>query len=38
MECLVIWSAELRSYGPFTILTDHQNLKYFMTHKRLTER
>ncbi|KAM4061338.1 reverse transcriptase (RNA-dependent DNA polymerase) [Hirsutella rhossiliensis] len=27
MRCLDNWSAELRSCGPFTILTDHRNLE-----------
>ncbi|XP_044718778.1 reverse transcriptase (RNA-dependent DNA polymerase) domain-containing protein [Hirsutella rhossiliensis] len=27
MRCLDNWNAELRSCGPFTILTDHRNLK-----------
>ncbi|KAM4056428.1 reverse transcriptase (RNA-dependent DNA polymerase) [Hirsutella rhossiliensis] len=38
MRCLDNWSAELRSCGPFTILTDHRNLEYFMTRQKLTER
>ncbi|KAM4055022.1 retrotransposon nucleocapsid protein [Hirsutella rhossiliensis] len=38
MRCLDNWNAELRSCGPFTILTDHRNLEYFMTRQKLTER
>ncbi|KAM4061074.1 integrase core domain-containing protein [Hirsutella rhossiliensis] len=29
---------ELRSCGPFTILTDHRNLEYFMRRQKLSER
>jgi hypothetical protein len=33
------WRGELRSVAkPFEILTDHQNLRYFMTAQRLSER
>jgi hypothetical protein len=33
------WDAELRSVtDPFTILSDHSNLQYFFTKRRLTER
>jgi len=32
------WDAELRSVSSFQICTDHKNLKYFMTVKKLTER
>ncbi|XP_044724431.1 pro-pol protein [Hirsutella rhossiliensis] len=38
MRCLDNWNAELRSCGPFTILTDHRNLEYFATRQKLTER
>ncbi len=38
MRCLDAWSAELRSCGTFTVLTDHRNLEYFMTRRKLTER
>ncbi len=31
------WDAELRSVSSFQIYTDHKNLKYFMTVKKLTE-
>ena len=32
------WDAELRSVGKFEILTDHKNLEYFMTIRKLSER
>jgi hypothetical protein len=33
------WKAELQSLAkPFTILTDHENLKYFATKRLLNER
>jgi len=35
--CLKEWDAELRSVLSFQICTDHKNLKYFMTVKKLTE-
>ncbi len=35
--CLKEWDAELRSVSSFQIHTDHKNLKYFMTVKKLTE-
>ncbi len=35
--CLKKWDAELRSVSSFQICTDHKNLKYFMTVKKLTE-
>lgn len=38
IRCLDTWSAELRSCGTFTVLTDHRNLEYFMTRRKLTER
>jgi hypothetical protein len=39
MSCLRAWDAELRGVeSPFTVLSDHKNLRYFMTTKRLTER
>ena len=39
MRALTQWEGELRSVArPFTILTDHKNLKPFMTIKRLNER
>ncbi len=36
--CLKEWDAELRSVSSFQICTNHKNLKYFMTVKKLTER
>lgn len=39
MQCVGVWSAELGSVAkPFTILTDHKNLEYFTTARRLSER
>ncbi|KAL6359921.1 hypothetical protein LRP88_07349 [Fusarium phalaenopsidis] len=38
IRCLEAWRSELRSCGHFTILTDHKNLRYFMTKRMLTER
>ncbi|KAM4060257.1 integrase core domain-containing protein [Hirsutella rhossiliensis] len=38
MRCLDNWNAELRSCGPFTILTDHRNLEYFATRKNPRKR
>jgi len=35
--CLKKWDAELRSVSSFQICTDHKNLKYFITVKKLTE-
>ncbi len=35
--CLKEWDAELRSVSSFQICTNHKNLKYFMTVKKLTE-
>lgn len=33
------WDAELRELSdPFRILTDHINLRYFLTTRKLTER
>jgi len=37
IQCLKEWDAELRSVSSFQIYTDHKNLKYFMTVKKLTE-
>ncbi len=37
IQCLKEWDAELRSVSSFQIHTDHKNLKYFMTVKKLTE-
>jgi len=35
--CLKEWDTELRSVSSFQIHTNHKNLKYFMTVKKLTE-
>ncbi len=37
IQCLKEWDAELRSVLSFQICTNHKNLKYFMTVKKLTE-
>jgi len=37
IQCLKEWDTELRSVSSFQICTDHKNLKYFMTVKKLTE-
>ncbi len=37
IQCLKEWDAELRSVSSFQIHTDHKNLKYFMTVRKLTE-
>ncbi len=37
IQCLKKWDAELRSVLSFQIHTDHKNLKYFITVKKLTE-
>lgn len=38
VRCLEQWEPELRAVKNFRILTDHQNLKYFYSERRLTER
>ena len=38
IRCLGEWDAELRGVQQFDICTDHKNLEYFMTVRRLTER
>lgn len=39
ITCLQEWQAELTSVAePFTILTDHKNLSYFLTKRLLNER
>lgn len=38
IRCLQAWRAELTSCASFTILSDHKNLKYFMTKRMLSER
>ncbi len=35
--CLKEWDTELRSVSSFQICTDHKNLKYFITVRKLTE-
>ena len=37
IQCLKELDAELRSVSSFQICTDHKNLKYFMTVRKLTE-
>ena len=38
IRCLQEWDAELRGVRSFEIHTDHKNLEYFMTARKLTER
>ena len=38
IRCLEEWEAELKSVGEFKILTDHKNLEYFTTLRKLSER
>jgi len=38
IRCLEEWDAELRGVQSFEIHTDHKNLEYFMTVRKLTER
>lgn len=38
VRCLEEWDAELRSVLTFTIRSDHKNLEYFMSVRKLTER
>ncbi|KAL5592940.1 uncharacterized protein BROUX77_002577 [Berkeleyomyces rouxiae] len=39
VKCLEEWRGELKSLGaPFKILSDHKNLQYFMTTRKLSER
>jgi transposase InsO family protein len=38
IRCLEEWDAELRSVRSFEIRSDHKNLEYFMTVRKLTER
>lgn len=38
VRCLEEWDAELRSVSQFEIRTDHKNLEYFMSVRKLTER
>jgi len=37
IQCLKEWDTKLRSVSSFQIYTNHKNLKYFMTVKKLTE-
>jgi len=37
IQCLKEWNTELRCVSSFQIHTNHKNLKYFMTVKKLTE-
>lgn len=38
VRCLEAWDAELRSCGEFRVITDHKNLEYFFSPRKLTER
>ena len=38
IHALKAWNSELRSVGQFRVVTDHKNLEYFMSVKRLSER
>lgn len=38
VRCLEEWDAELRSVEKFVIHSDHKNLEYFMTTRKLSER
>ncbi|KAM4062109.1 reverse transcriptase (RNA-dependent DNA polymerase) [Hirsutella rhossiliensis] len=38
LRCLEQWEPELRAVEHFKILTDHKNLRYFYSERRLTER
>ena len=38
IRCLKEWDAELRSVRSFEIRSDHKNLEYFITVRKLTER
>lgn len=38
IRCLEEWDAELRGVKKFDIYTDHKNLEYFMSARKLTER
>lgn len=38
VRCLEAWDAELRSVEQFQVVTDHKNLEYFFTPRKLTER
>jgi hypothetical protein len=38
IQCLEAWDAELRSVKEFEMVTDHKNLEYFFSPRKLTER
>ena len=38
VRCLEEWDSELRSVQDFEIITDHKNLEYFLTVRKLSER
>jgi Reverse transcriptase (RNA-dependent DNA polymerase)/RNase H-like domain found in reverse transcriptase/Integrase zinc binding domain len=38
VRCLEEWESELKGVGEFEVLSDHKNLEYFMTVRKLTER
>lgn len=38
IRCLEAWDHELRSVRRFTVTTDHRNLQYFSSYRRLSER
>ena len=38
IRCLEEWESELRGIPEFEVLSDHKNLEYFMTVRKLTER
>jgi hypothetical protein len=38
VRCLEEWESELRGVQSFEVLSDHKNLEYFMTVRKLTER
>jgi RNase H-like domain found in reverse transcriptase len=38
ISCLREWESELSSVRHFKVITDHKNLRYFMTQRRLNER
>lgn len=38
VKCIREWSSELRSVKDFKVITDHKNLTYFTTTRRLNER
>ena len=38
IRCLETWDSDLRNVPEFQIRTDHKNLEYFMTARKLTER